>query len=445
MNSYLIKNATIVNEGSSFIGDILVENGIIKKIDSSITANSFPVINATGKCLIPGLIDDQVHFREPGLTHKATIGTESRAAVAGGVTTFIEMPNTVPQATTQKLLQDKFDIAEKTSFVNYSFMFGGTNDNLEELLQTDPKTVAGIKLFLGSSTGNMLVDNLEVLEKIFSSTQLIISVHCEDEATIKKNTAHYKAIYGDNIPIELHPIIRSEDACYLSSSKAIALAKKTGARLHVFHLSTAKETGLFRNDIPLEQKQITAEVCVHHLWFSDEDYKTKGTHIKWNPAVKTAADRKGLWEALLDDRIDIIASDHAPHTLEEKSNPYMQAPSGGPLVQHTLLALLEKVKERVISIEKLVEKACHNPAKIFQIEKRGFIREGYFADLVLIDLDAPQTVAKENILYKCGWSPFEGITFSSKVTHTFVNGVLMYDHGVFNTTVKGKRITFNRV
>lgn len=444
MNSYLIKNATIVNEGSSFIGDILVENGIIKKIDSSITANSFPVINATGKCLIPGLIDDQVHFREPGLTHKATIGTESRAAVAGGVTTFIEMPNTVPQATTQQLLQNKFDIAEKTSFVNYSFMFGGTNDNLEELLQTDPKTVAGIKLFLGSSTGNMLVDNLEVLEKIFSSTQLIISVHCEDEATIKKNTAHYKAIYGDNIPIELHPIIRSEDACYLSSSKAIALAKKTGARLHVFHLSTAKETGLFRNDIPLEQKQITAEVCVHHLWFSDEDYKTKGTHIKWNPAVKTAADRKGLWEALLDDRIDIIASDHAPHTLEEKSKPYMQAPSGGPLVQHTLLALLEKVKERVISIEKLVEKACHNPAKIFQIEKRGFIREGYFADLVLIDLDAPQTVAKENILYKCGWSPFEGITFSSRVTHTFVNGVLMYDHGVFNTTVKGKRITFNR-
>ena len=444
MNSYLIKNATIVNEGSSFIGDILVENGIIKKIDSSITANSFPVINATGKCLIPGLIDDQVHFREPGLTHKATIGTESRAAVAGGVTTFIEMPNTVPQATTQQLLQNKFDIAEKTSFVIYSFMFGGTNDNLEELLQTDPKTVAGIKLFLGSSTGNMLVDNLEVLEKIFSSTQLIISVHCEDEATIKKNTAHYKAIYGDNIPIELHPIIRSEDACYLSSSKAIALAKKTGARLHVFHLSTAKETGLFRNDIPLEQKQITAEVCVHHLWFSDEDYKTKGTHIKWNPAVKTAADRKGLWEALLDDRIDIIASDHAPHTLEEKSNPYMQAPSGGHLVQHTLLALLEKVKERVISIEKLVEKACHNPAKIFQIEKRGFIREGYFADLVLIDLDAPQTVAKENILYKCGWSPFEGITFSSRVTHTFVNGVLMYDHGVFNTTVKGKRITFNR-
>jgi dihydroorotase len=444
MNAYLIKNATIVNEGASFLSDILIENGIIKKISDSIALDSIPVIDAEGKYLIPGLIDDQVHFREPGLTHKATIGTESRAAVAGGVTTFIEMPNTVPQATTQKLLQDKFDIAEKTSFVNYSFMFGGTNDNLEELLQTDPKTVAGIKLFLGSSTGNMLVDNLDVLEKIFSSTQLIISVHCEDEATIKKNTAHYKALYGENIPIELHPVIRSEEACYLSSSKAIALAKKTGARLHVFHLSTAKETALFRNDIPLEEKQITAEVCVHHLWFSDEDYKEKGTHIKWNPAVKTAEDRQGLWDALLDDRIDIIASDHAPHTLEEKSNSYLSAPSGGPLVQHTLLALLEKVKEQVFSIEKLVEKACHNPAKIFQIEKRGFIREGYFADLVLVDMNAAQTVCKENILYKCGWSPYEGITFSSSVTHTFVNGVLIYNQGVFNTSTKGKRITFNR-
>lgn len=444
MNSYLIKNANIVNEGMTFLGDVLIENGIIKKISASVSTNSIPVIDAKGHHLIPGLIDDQVHFREPGLTHKANIGSESRAAVAGGITTFIEMPNTVPQATTQKLLQDKFDIAEKTSFANYSFMFGGTNDNLEELLLTDPKTVAGIKLFLGSSTGNMLVDNLEVLEKIFSSTQLIISVHCEDEATIKKNTAHYKEIYGEDIPIELHPVIRSEEACYLSSSKAIALAKKTGARLHVFHLSTAKETTLFRNDIPLEEKQITAEVCVHHLWFSDEDYKEKGTHIKWNPAVKTAADRKGLWDALLDDRIDIIASDHAPHTLEEKSNSYMNAPSGGPLVQHTLLALLEKVKQQVIPIEKLVEKACHNPAKIFQIEKRGFIKEGYFADLVLVDTNAPQTVHKENILYKCGWSPFEGTTFSSSVTHTFVNGVLMYDRGVFNTTIKGKRVTFNR-
>lgn len=444
MNSYLIKNATIVNEGATFLGDLLIENGFIKKIASSITATNTTIIDARGKHLIPGLIDDQVHFREPGLTHKATIATESKAAVAGGITTFIEMPNTIPQATTQELLENKFTIAKKTSYANYSFMFGGTNDNLEELLQTDPKTVAGIKLFLGSSTGNMLVDNVEVLEKIFSSTKLIISVHCEDEETIKKNTAHYKDIYEDDIPIALHPVIRSEEACYLSSSKAIALAKKTGARLHVFHISTAKETSLFRNDIPLEEKQITAEVCVHHLWFSDEDYEKKGTHIKWNPAVKTANDRKGLWEALLDDRIDIIASDHAPHTLEEKSNSYLKAPSGGPLVQHVLIALLEKVKENTISIEKLVEKACHNPAKIFQIEKRGFIKEGYFADLVLVDTKAPQTVNKETILYKCGWSPFEGITFSSSITHTFVNGVLMYDYGVFNNTAKGKRITFNR-
>ena len=444
MNSYLIKNATIVNEGSSFVGDVLIENGVIKKVDSSITTNSMTVIDASGKYLIPGLIDDQVHFREPGLTHKATIGSESRAAVAGGITTFIEMPNTVPQATNQQLLQDKFNIAEKTSYANYSFMFGGTNDNLEELLKTDPKTVAGIKLFLGSSTGNMLVDNLEVLEKIFSSTKLIISVHCEDEETIKKNIADHVAQYGEQIPIELHPVIRSEEACYLSSSRAIALAKKTGARLHVFHLSTAKETALFRNDIPIEEKQITSEVCVHHLWFSDQDYKEKGTHIKWNPSVKTTADREGLWAALLDDRLDIIATDHAPHTLEEKSNSYLKAPSGGPLVQHALLALLEKVSEKVISIEKLVEKACHNPAIIFQIENRGFIREGYYADLVLIDLKAPQTVCKENILYKCGWSPFEGTTFSSSVTHTFVNGVLMYNEGTFNDDVKGKRITFNR-
>jgi len=444
MNSYLIKNATIVNEGSSFVGDVLIENGVIKKVDSSITTSTMTVIDASGKYLIPGLIDDQVHFREPGLTHKATIGSESRAAVAGGITTFIEMPNTVPQATNQQLLQDKFNIAEKTSYANYYFMFGGTNDNLEELLKTDPKTVAGIKLFLGSSTGNMLVDNLEVLEKIFSSTKLIISVHCEDEETIKKNTADHKALYGEHIPIELHPVIRSEEACYLSSSRAIALAKKTGARLHVFHLSTAKETALFRNDIPLEEKQITSEVCVHHLWFSDQDYKEKGTHIKWNPAVKTAADREGLWTALLDDRLDIIATDHAPHTLEEKSNSYLKAPSGGPLVQHALLALLEKVSEKVISIEKVVEKACHNPAIIFQIENRGFIKEGYYADLVLIDPKAPQTVCKENILYKCGWSPFEGTTFSSSVTHTFVNGVLMYHEGTFNDDVKGKRITFNR-
>lgn len=444
MNSYLIKNARIVNEGKTQVGDLLIENGFIAKIGGTIESNTATIVDAKGKYLLPGMIDDQVHFREPGLTHKANIATESRAAVAGGITTFLEMPNTVPQATTQALLQDKFDVAEKSSYANYSFMFGGTNDNLDELLKTDPKTVAGIKLFLGSSTGNMLVDNAEVLEKIFSSTKLIISVHCEDEETIKKNTQHYKSIHGDDIPIELHPIIRSEEACYLSSSKAIELAKKTGARLHIFHLSTAKETNLFRNDIPLEEKQITAEVCVHHLWFSDEDYKEKGTHIKWNPAVKTANDRAGLWEALLDDRIDIIATDHAPHTLEEKSNVYTKAPSGGPLVQHALVALLQKVQENVLSIEKLVEKACHNPAKIFQIEKRGFIREGYYADLVLVDDKSPQTVAKENVLYKCGWSPFEGATFSSSITHTFVNGTLVYNEGIFDDQTKGKRITFNR-
>jgi len=445
MSTYLIKNANIVNENNTFMGDVLIENEIIKQIAKDISApQNAEVIEANGKTLIPGFIDDQVHFREPGLTHKANIATESKAAVAGGITTFIEMPNTVPQATTQELLEDKFKIASKDSYANYSFMFGGTNDNLEELLKTDPKKVAGIKLFLGSSTGNMLVDDEAVLEKIFSSTKMIISVHCEDEATIRKNTAAYKDKFGDDIPIKYHPIIRSEEACYLSSSKAIELAKKTGARLHIFHLSTEKETHLFRNDIPLEEKQITAEVCIHHLWFSDKDYAEKGTHIKWNPAVKTEKDRKGLWKALLDDRIDVLATDHAPHTLEEKDNVYTKAPSGGPLVQHAVTAILEKVKEGVIPIEKAVEKMSHNPAKLFQIEKRGFIKEGYFADLVLIDTNKSQTVSKDNILYKCGWSPFEGTTFSSTITHTFVNGNLMYNEGVFNEEVKGKRITFNR-
>jgi dihydroorotase len=441
----LIKNARIVNENNTFLGDVLIENEIIIKISSEIkVTENAEVIDAQGQFLIPGFIDDQVHFREPGLTHKANIASESRAAVAGGITTFIEMPNTVPQATTQDLLEDKFIIAAHDSYANYSFMFGGTNDNLEELLKTDPKKVAGIKLFLGSSTGDMLVDNEEILEKIFSSTKMIISVHCEDEATIRKNTKIFTDKYGDDIPLKYHPIIRSEEACYLSSSKAIELAKKTGARLHVFHLSTAKETKLFRNDIPLKEKQITAEVCIHHLWFSDKDYAEKGTHIKWNPAVKTEADRQGLWEALLDDRIDVLATDHAPHTLDEKNNVYTKAPSGGPLVQHAIPAILEKVKEGVISIEKAVEKMSHNPAILFQIEKRGFIKEGYFADLVLIDTNKPQTVSKDNILYKCGWSPFEGTTFSSTITHTFVNGNLIYKNGVFNDEIKGKRITFNR-
>ena len=441
----LIKNARIVNENTIFLGDVLIENEIIKEIASEIKAtDNVEVINADGKYLIPGFIDDQVHFREPGLTHKANIATESRAAVAGGITTFIEMPNTVPQATTQDLLEDKFKIAANDSYANYSFMFGGTNDNLEELLKTDPKKVAGIKLFLGSSTGNMLVDNEEILEKIFSSTKMIISVHCEDEATIRKNTQEFVDKYGDDIPVKYHPIIRSEEACYLSSSKAIELAKKTGARLHIFHVSTAKETALFRNDIPLKDKQITSEVCIHHLWFSDKDYEEKGTHIKWNPAVKTEKDRLGLWEALLDDRIDVLATDHAPHTLEEKTNVYTKAPSGGPLVQHAVTAVLEKVKEGVISIEKAVEKMSHNPAILFQIEKRGFIKEGYYADLVLIDTNKPQTVSKDNILYKCGWSPFEGTTFSSTITQTFINGNLIYDNGVFNDDIKGKRLTFNR-
>lgn len=442
----LIRNATIVNEGKTFVSDVLIEGESIKKIAKDIS--DFPrntaLIDAKGKILMPGIIDDQVHFREPGLTHKATIATESRAAVAGGITSFMEMPNTVPQATTQKLLENKFKIAAKSSYANYSFMMGGTNDNLEELLKTNPKNVAGIKLFLGSSTGNMLVDDEEVLEKIFSSTKLLIAVHCEDETTIKKNLDKQKSIYGDDIPIEMHPVIRSAEACYKSSSKAIALAKKTGARLHVFHLSTAIETELFTNKIPLEEKQITAEVCIHHLWFDDKDYQEKGTFIKWNPAVKSKKDKIGLWKALLDDRIDVIATDHAPHTLEEKKQVYTKAPSGGPLVQHGLLAMMEAVKKDKISIEKVVEKMCHNPARLFKIEKRGFVKEGYYADLVLVDTNSPQTVDKENILYKCGWSPFEGTTFHSTVTHTFVNGHLIYNKGVFNDSIKGKRLIFDR-
>ena len=402
MNEILIKNAKVVNEGLIFKADILIKNGFIHKINNNIDVKgtSTQIIDAKGKLLIPGIIDDQVHFREPGLTHKATIATESRAAVAGGITSFIEMPNTVPQATTQKLLEDKFEIAAETSYANYSFMFGGTNDNLEELLKTDPKKVAAIKLFLGSSTGNMLVDDEEVLKKIFSSTKMLIAVHCEDEETIRINLEKAKATYGENIPIAMHPIIRSEAACYISSSKAIALAKETGARLHVFHLSTAKETALFRNDIPLEEKQITAEVCTHHLWFDDTFYEEKGTLIKWNPAVKTKKDKEGLWKALLDDRIDVIATDHAPHTLEEKNQSYTKAPSGGPLVQHALQAMIECHNQGRISLEKLVEKMCHNPAKLFNIEKRGFVKEGYYADLVLIDLNSKEKVSKENILYQ---------------------------------------------
>ncbi len=446
MNKVLIKNAHIVNEGIIKKADVFIENDLIVEIAFSISAKTgdTQIIEANGKYLIPGMIDDQVHFREPGLTHKATIATESKAAVAGGITSFIEMPNTVPQATTIEKLEEKFSIAKKTSWANYSFMFGGTNDNLEEILKVDEHKVAGLKLFLGSSTGNMLVDNPKVLEEIFSKTNLLISVHCEDEKTIKNNLEKYLKEFGDGIPIEMHPKIRSAEACYLSSSKAIELAKKTGARLHVFHLSTEKETHLFSNKKPLAEKKITAEVCVHHLWFTEEDYKTKGTKIKWNPAVKSQKDKDGLWKALLDDRLDVIATDHAPHTIEEKNNGYNKAPSGGPLVQHALVALLEMYHKGKISLEKIVEKACHNPAILFQIKDRGFIREGYKADLVLVDLVSPWTVNKENILYKCGWSPFEGVTFKSRVSHTFVNGILTYHNLKFQNKSVSQRLTFNR-
>ena len=446
MPKILIKNARIVNEGNIFEGDVFIENQFIKEIAETIspkTADTI-VIQAEGKYLFPGMIDDQVHFREPGLTHKGDIASESRAAIAGGITSFIEMPNTVPQAITQKELEKKFSIAAKTSYANYSFMFGGTNDNIDELLKTNPKNVAGIKLFLGSSTGNMLVDDETVLEKIFSSTDMLIAVHCEDEQTIKDNLNKYIATFGEDIPIALHSQIRSSEACYISSSKAVALAKKTGARLHVFHLSTAQEMDLFTNKIPLAEKKITAEVCVHHLWFNDSDYEDKGTLIKWNPAIKSKRHQKALWKALLDDRIDVIATDHAPHTIEEKKNVYTKSPSGAPMVQHALSAMIKLYKQEKISLEKIVEKTAHNPAILFQIEKRGFIREGYYADLVLIDLSKPWTVNKDNILYKCGWSPLEGTTFPSRITHTFVNGNLMYKEGVFNDLIKGKRLEFNR-
>jgi dihydroorotase len=444
MGKILLKNGIIVNEGIIEESDILIVDEIIVKIAKDISDADAEVIDCSGKHIMPGVIDDQVHFREPGLTHKGTIATESRAALAGGITTFMEQPNTTPQTTTIEKLEEKFATAANSAFANYSFLFGGTNDNLEELKKLDKNACSGIKLFLGSSTGNMLVDDEKVIENIFRNTEMVISAHCEDETTIRENLAKYKAEYGDDIPLELHPIIRSEEACYLSSSRAIALAKKTGARLHVFHLSTGKETDLFQNDIPLEQKKITAEVCIHHLWFSDADYAKKGTLIKWNPAVKTTNDRDMLWDALLDDRIDVIATDHAPHLLEEKNNVYTKAPSGGPLVQHALNAMLEKVKDDVISLEKMVQKMCHNPAILFQIEKRGYIREGYYADLVVADLNNPWTVTKENIAYKCKWSPFEDTTFSSKVIHTFVNGHLGYSNGQFSEKRNAKRLTFNR-
>jgi len=446
MNRILIKNAKIVNEGAIFEGDVLIENEFIVEIADFISAKSSDckIIDAEGNFLIPGAIDDQVHFREPGLTHKGDIESESRAAVAGGITSFIEQPNTIPNALTQEILEEKYQIAENNSFANYSFMMGASNDNLAEVLKTNPKNVAGIKIFLGSSTGNMLVDNEEVLERIFSSTPLLIAVHCEDETTIKNNLEKFKSEYGEDIPVSAHHLIRSEEACYLSSSKAIALAKKTGARLHIFHLSTEKEMDLFTNKIPLEQKKITAEVCIHHLWFTNADYDTKGNFIKWNPAVKTENDRNALWEALLDDRIDVIATDHAPHTLEEKQQSYLKAPSGGPLVQHAVVAMFEAYLQGKISVEKIVQKMAHNPAILFKIEKRGFVKVGYYADLAIVNSGLPWTVNKDNIFAKCGWSPFEDFTFRSRITHTFVNGELVYHNFKVKDIRRGKRLLFDR-
>ncbi|MBX2914087.1 MAG: dihydroorotase [Cyclobacteriaceae bacterium] len=444
MNSTLITNARIVNEGQIIEGDVLLTGQRIEKIARSISANHAMVIDAGGNLLLPGAIDDQVHFREPGLTHKATIFTEAKAAVAGGVTSFMEMPNTAPPVFTQSLLEDKYQIAARTSLANYSFFMGAGNDNLEEVLKTDIRNVCGLKIFMGSSTGNLLVDSPVVLENLFSKFPSLIATHCEDEATVLKNTANYKAKYGDGMPVRYHPLIRSEEACYKSSSFAIELAKKHGTRLHILHISTAKETHQFDNSIPLEKKKITAEACIHHLWFNDADYDRLGMLIKWNPAIKTKTDQQEIFKAVLDDRIDVIATDHAPHTNEEKSKGYFQAPSGGPLIQHSVVAMLEFYHQKKISIEKIVQKMAHNPAILFQIQERGFIREGYFADLVLVNPAKPWRVSKENILAKCGWSPFEEQTFQSSVTHTWISGHLAYVNGKFDELKQGQRLRFNR-
>ena len=442
--NYLLRSATIVNEGKQVIADLLIQDGRITQISPSITTTlSCAEINLEGKFLLPGCIDDQVHFREPGLIHKATIATESRAAVAGGITSFMEMPNTVPNALTQELLEDKYQIAANSSIANYSFFMGASNDNIDEVLKTDGENVCGVKIFMGSSTGNMLVDSEKTLEDLFARVPpMLIATHCEDEATIRANIEKYKAIYGEEVPVELHPIIRSEEACYLSSSLAVRLAKKFNTRLHILHISTEKELALFSNAIPLEQKMITAEACVHHLWFSDEDYAVKGNLIKWNPAVKKASDRDAIFQAVLDNRIDVIATDHAPHAIEEKSQSYFKAPSGGPLVQHALLAMLEKMESGLISIEKIVEKMAHHPAILFKIKDRGFIREGYFADLVVVD-KKPTQVVKESLLYKCEWSPFEGITFQYSIDKTFVNGTMVYNEGKIIEGTNGQRLRFN--
>lgn len=445
MKSILITGANIVNEGRISQQDIFVENGRISKIADDLSSTDAEIkIDAEGKYLFPGVIDDQVHFREPGLTHKGEIYTESKSGVAGGTTTYMEMPNTVPQAVTVDLLEEKYDRAKEVSLANYSFFMGATNDNLNEIMKVDFNNVCGLKIFQGSSTGNMVVDNIETLEDIFRECKAIIAIHSENDHIIAENLAKYKAEYGEDIPIKYHPKIRSEEACYNASSRAVAMANKYGTRLHILHISTAKELDLFDNTIPLEEKKITSEACIHHMWFSEEDYDTKGTLIKWNPAVKTVHDREEIFKAMLDDRIDVIATDHAPHTLEEKDQVYTKAPSGGPLNQHSLVAMLDFYHKGKISLEKIAEKMTHNVARLFEIKERGFIREGYYADLVLVDLDSPWTVSKDNILAKCGWSPFEGHEFKSQVTHTIVSGHLAYENGQFNEDKKGERISFSR-
>ena len=445
MKSTLITNARIVNEGENFIGNLLIEGERIAKISKDhIACTPDATIDAKGQLLLPGLIDDQVHFREPGMTYKADIYTESKAAVAGGITSFMEMPNTIPNTVKQNILEDKYDIAAETSLANYSFYFGATNDNLDEVLKTNPKNVCGIKVFMGSSTGNMLVDNTKTLEGLFSECKLLIASHCEYEPIIRANTETYRKQYGENLPMKYHPMIRSEEACYRSSSIAAELATKHDARLHILHISTAKEISIFSNDRPILEKKVTAEACIHHMWFSDEDYESKGTFIKWNPAVKTVKDREAIIAAVNNSTIDVIATDHAPHTLEEKNNSYFNAPSGGPLVQHALVALLEMVKLGKFTLEHIVQKTSHDVATLFEVKDRGYLREGYFADLVLVDFDNEWKVNKDNILYKCGWSPFEGTIFKSKVTTTFVNGNPVYENGTFDESKKGQRMLFNR-
>ncbi len=442
MKSILIKSARIINEEKIRTEDILIRMGRIEKMDDNIDVHADIEIDAAGKYLMPGIIDDQVHFREPGLTHKSDLYTEPRSAVAGGTTSFMEMPNTVPNTLTQELLEDKYRIAAKKSLANYSFFMGAGNDNLEEVLKTDDRTVCGVKIFMGSSTGNMLVDNQKTLEQLFSKVPLLIATHCEDETTVRRNMAIYKEKYGDDIPVSMHPIIRDVEGCYISSSMAVELAKKHDTRLHILHISTAKELDLFRNDIPLKEKRITSEVCVHHLYFNADDYIKHGTGIKCNPAIKSKANQDALLPALLDDRLDIIATDHAPHTIEEKSRNYWSAPSGVPLVQHSLNVMLEFYHQGKISLEQIVRKMCHAPADCFNVEKRGYIREGYWADLVLFDLERKWMVTKDNIHYKCGWSPFVGHTFTGKVEKTIVSGHLAYDNGIFYEDKKGERLLF---